>query len=836
MTYYSVLPPYQVFTDTDGTPLEDGYIYIGEVNKNPITNPIMVSWDISGLYPAAQPIRTIAGFAYRNGSASNIFINSATALSYSIIVKDKNGRLVYSSADAISESFSAAGNVDTISDLRAVTGFNNPVYVRGHTIIGKGSGIFEYKTGAAPGTYVDDNGNTIIPNGGDGSTAWIRQLPDGFHHTEDFGVIGDGITDDTIAMQAALDSIGQDSIGPAINDILDEGAPGLFIDVPENYVLITNELTYPNSAFICGAGQSSVIRFAPSLSNKHFLTPQGPDNVSVLRDFSIMGPGQTSDEASDIGEVDGTQGLYITDTSYGLFQNLYISNFPESIGIHLTGGIYRCQFKDNHFNNCATAYKLGDKASSSPINSNSIRGGSIRSCGSKSTVVLTGTDGEKYDFLQEQAGIVLGAVKSLDIANITFESNYGTCILMQKARNVKISTCWMELNCRLLDSSNIYSVNDANDTSLTNIWLNAADAGSVWVIGTDIAIDNIIIENCRDEYNPRLQASDSRWIHGFYYKNNYVAARPPGFTIIDGYAFDLFLEGCTRRDAGIQKINPPENYRPDILSVTTTGTYPDDPFLVGRYGERVATGYRVTQAPTLAGTDDIIIDSSIGNHENECIIQIPTSYTNNNVFDRLKYITNGYIPAGYIVTLQFEDGTHTWTSSIDLFDFQGGGTLRFMGNQSEADSLHTNQAVTIVGTAISDAPHITINNSNISVHIEKIKFSIGSDNNNMPIRPINIQGQIYMNACYVISSGTRKGYGIWTEYCQNVLVENNYFDNLAVGINGQRTSSIISNNNDDTGTTPQYGLRAQSAVIMKQGTQPTGNTANESTTNGGVIR
>jgi hypothetical protein len=836
MTYYSVSKPYEVFYDNSGDPLENGYIYIGEVNQNPITNPITVYWDVNGLYPAAQPIRTLAGYPSRNGSPSRIFIDSADNLSYSILIQDKNGELVYSSIDAISDGYAAAGNVDSISDLRVVTGFNNPIYIRGHTVIGKGSGVFEYKSGAAPGTYVDDNGNIIVPAGGDGSSAWIRQLVDGMHHTEDFGVIGDGITDDTTAMQAALDSIGQDSSGPDIAVILDEGAPGLFIDVPENYVLITDELTFSNSAFICGAGQSSVIRFAPTQANKHFLTPEGPNNVSVLRDFSIMGPGQTADEASDIGVVDGTQGLYITDTSFGLFQNLYVSNFPESIGIHLTGGIFRCHFKDNHFNNCATAYKLGDKASSSAINSNSIKGGSIRACGSKSTVVLTGSDADKYDFLQEHAGIVLGAVKQLDIANITFESNYGTCILMQKARNIKVSTCWMEANCRLLDSSNAYAVASANDESLTNIWLNAADAGTVWVVGTDIAIDNIIIENCRDEYKPRLQASDSRWIHSFYYKNNYVTARPPSITVIDGYSFDLFLEGCTRRDSGLQQINPSSNYRPEILSVTTTGTYPDDPFLVGRYGERIATGYRVTQAPTLAGTDDIIIDSSIGYHENECIIQIPTSYSKDNAFDRLKYITNGYIPAGYTVTLQFANGTHTWTSSMDLQEFNGGGILRFMGNQSEGDSLHTNQAVTIVGTAISDAPHITINNSNISVHIEKIKFSLGSDNNHMPIKPINIQGQIYMNACYVISNGTRDGYGIWTEYCQNVLIENNYFNNLSVGVNAQRTSSILSNNNDDTGTTPSYGLRAQSAVIMKQGTQPTGNTANELTANGGVIR
>jgi hypothetical protein len=177
MTYYSVSKPYEVFFDNSGDPLENGYIYIGEANQNPITNPITVYWDVNGLYPAAQPIRTLAGYPGRNGSPSRIFIDSADNLSYSILIQDKNGELVYSSIDAISDGYAAAGSVDSFTDLRAVKGFNNPVYARGNTTIGDGGeGKFDYFGGAAPGTYVDDNGITIVPNGGDGSGAWIRQF------------------------------------------------------------------------------------------------------------------------------------------------------------------------------------------------------------------------------------------------------------------------------------------------------------------------------------------------------------------------------------------------------------------------------------------------------------------------------------------------------------------------------------------------------------------------------------------------------------------------------------------------------------------------------------
>jgi hypothetical protein len=219
MTYYSVSKPYELFFDSNGGPLEDGYIYIGEVNQNPITNPITVYWDVNGLYPAAQPIRTLSGYPSRNGSPSMIFIDSADNLSYSILIQDKNNELVYSSIDAVSEGYAAAGSVDSISDLRAVKGFNNPVYVRGHTDIGDGGeGHFEFIGGAAAGTYTDDNGITIIPSAGDGSGAWIRQDIKGEVFVDWFNGTGDGVTNDYTAIQAAMDYAREHSMGVAFNE------------------------------------------------------------------------------------------------------------------------------------------------------------------------------------------------------------------------------------------------------------------------------------------------------------------------------------------------------------------------------------------------------------------------------------------------------------------------------------------------------------------------------------------------------------------------------------------------------------------------------------------
>jgi hypothetical protein len=96
MSALSINPPYPVFPDIDGQPLEDGYIWIGTAGMNPISNPIVVYWDAALTIPAPQPIRTIGGFPARAGSPARLYAGS----DYSIQVQNKNGSVVYSSANA----------------------------------------------------------------------------------------------------------------------------------------------------------------------------------------------------------------------------------------------------------------------------------------------------------------------------------------------------------------------------------------------------------------------------------------------------------------------------------------------------------------------------------------------------------------------------------------------------------------------------------------------------------------------------------------------------------------------------------------------------------------
>jgi hypothetical protein len=93
MSILSVEPPYPAFADADGQPLEDGYILIGTVNLNPITNPIAVFFDAAFTISAVQPIRTSGGYPVYQGTPARIY----TASDYSIQVQNKNGTVVYTS-------------------------------------------------------------------------------------------------------------------------------------------------------------------------------------------------------------------------------------------------------------------------------------------------------------------------------------------------------------------------------------------------------------------------------------------------------------------------------------------------------------------------------------------------------------------------------------------------------------------------------------------------------------------------------------------------------------------------------------------------------------------
>lgn len=96
MSALSIQPTFPIFTETDGLPLENGYIWIGAANLDPQGNPINVYWDAALTIAAPQPIRTLNGYPSRNGTPGRLYVNS----DYSIRVQNSKGSLVYSAPEA----------------------------------------------------------------------------------------------------------------------------------------------------------------------------------------------------------------------------------------------------------------------------------------------------------------------------------------------------------------------------------------------------------------------------------------------------------------------------------------------------------------------------------------------------------------------------------------------------------------------------------------------------------------------------------------------------------------------------------------------------------------
>jgi hypothetical protein len=100
----SIQSPTPLFLDLDGSPLDGGYLFFGALNQNPETNPVQVYWDPDLTQPAAQPIRTLNGMIARSGKAAALY----AADEYSLTIRDKRGRLVFSSGASSDYSLSAA--------------------------------------------------------------------------------------------------------------------------------------------------------------------------------------------------------------------------------------------------------------------------------------------------------------------------------------------------------------------------------------------------------------------------------------------------------------------------------------------------------------------------------------------------------------------------------------------------------------------------------------------------------------------------------------------------------------------------------------------------------
>jgi hypothetical protein len=152
------------FADLNGKPLDDGALYIGTANQDPQTNPIQCYWDTALSVPATQPLAISAGYVVNNGIRSAIYVAPD---SFSLRARNRAGVQV--------DYIASANDISLRTDL---TGSGGSSLV----------GFLQAGAGAVVRTVQSK----------------LRECVSVF----DFGATGNGATDDTAAIQAAITAVG----------------------------------------------------------------------------------------------------------------------------------------------------------------------------------------------------------------------------------------------------------------------------------------------------------------------------------------------------------------------------------------------------------------------------------------------------------------------------------------------------------------------------------------------------------------------------------------------------------------------------------------------------
>lgn len=119
MAANSIIPPYPTFFEADGSPLENGYIYVGQPGFEAQSSPKASFFDLAMTIPtgtaSGAAVRTLAGFPVQNGAAVMIYVDG----DFSVTVKDRNGVLIYS---ALNRTFAFAAADITGQPVQAPDG------------------------------------------------------------------------------------------------------------------------------------------------------------------------------------------------------------------------------------------------------------------------------------------------------------------------------------------------------------------------------------------------------------------------------------------------------------------------------------------------------------------------------------------------------------------------------------------------------------------------------------------------------------------------------------------------------------------------------------------
>lgn len=184
--------PYGFFADANGVGLNEGYVWIGQSNKDPRQYPVSAFYDAAMTIPAPMPLRTQAGYIVRNNAPTFLYING----NYSVLVEDKTHVQQFYVPDFLLIGSSSAVSLADLSNYsnpmlgaglvgRATRQINNLAELR--TVVGRYdldmayleryTAGFDYGFGNwiwSASSVTADNGVTVVQVTGVTTGRWLR--------------------------------------------------------------------------------------------------------------------------------------------------------------------------------------------------------------------------------------------------------------------------------------------------------------------------------------------------------------------------------------------------------------------------------------------------------------------------------------------------------------------------------------------------------------------------------------------------------------------------------------------------------------------------------------
>ena len=441
-----IVNPHLYIGDVTGRPLDNGYVYFGEANKNPELYPINIYFDDALTIPAENPIRTKGGFLYYAGNIVSVF---ASQNQYSVKVVDKYGRQVFYTPNLSGVNSDAGvlmadgstlrdfvGNIPTVAaSIADMLAIRNPkhgqiVYLNRFGNASSSPSDLTYFFDAT--STDDDNGfETLAVNGVTGR--WKMLIVNKIINAVDVGYVGDGIT---------------------ANDDIHQKVSAFLNKQTEHYELLFNDGDFlfnnPNKSFKLVSGVTYNIKptakiiGGSALDNIACIFSQQYDTTRPLVNTTLTGGGTI-----DLSNTGYMRSSYLSRGAFYLLNpiNFNVNNLTFKGGdfsqLFITGETqYINTSKDVYFENNTFIAAVADKtdskntdhttiysqAKNTVVRNNTFIANNIRSRCLSTAMEFHTDDGEfsNNNFVEYNLGVYIAQMEQLTTNNIRVKNNTGT--------------------------------------------------------------------------------------------------------------------------------------------------------------------------------------------------------------------------------------------------------------------------------------------------------------------------------------------------------------------------------------------------------------------------